>query len=164
MAKRVVGKLGRLALWLSPVFIVVASLLIAMPWLKQQSPALARALGEVGVIFVACYGIFVVLRQQRRLDEVHLASQGFANSHGWLWGGVATTLLLMVPPVMNWLVDLANSTARVRGAGSPEAAHHLAVQLAFFYGISLVMVVQGLGVCVASVVWWRRMGGLGEKS
>jgi len=164
VTKAVCGKFGRLALWLSPVVFVVAGLLIAMPWLKQQNPAIAKVVGEIGVIFVACYGIFIVLRQQRRMDEVHLASQGFANSHGWLWGGVATTLLLMVPPVMNWLVDRVDAMAKVRGAGSPEMTNHLAVQLAFFYGISLVMVIQGLGVCVASIVWWRRMGGFGERS
>jgi len=164
MTKRVVGKFGRLALLLLPVVFVVAGLLVAMPWVKQQNPAVAKFVGEVGVIFVACYGIFVVLRQQRRMDEVHLASQGFANSYGWLWGGVATIFLLLVPPVMNWLVDLVNATVKARGAGAPDTTNHLAVQLAFFYGISLVMLMQGLGVCVASVVWWRRMGGLGEKS
>jgi hypothetical protein len=164
MTNRVAGKFGRLALWLSPVVFVVITLLIALPWVRQQNPALARLVGEVGVIFVACYGIFIVLRQQRRMDEVHLASQGFANSYGWLWGGVATTLLLMVPPVMNRLVDLVNAMAKARGGGSPDMSNHLAVQLAFFYGISLVMVIQGLGVCVASVVWWRRMGGFGAKA
>jgi hypothetical protein len=154
-----VGKCGRFALWFSPVVFVIATMLVALPWVKLQSPAVARVLGEVGVIFVACYGIFIVLRLQRRMDEVHLASQGFANSYGWLWGGVATTLLLMMPPVMNWLVGLV--TAR---AGAADATNHLAVQLAFFYAISLVMLIQGLGVCIASIVWWRRMGGLGRTS
>src|SRR5215475_9103067 len=100
MTRSAFGKVGQLARWLSPVVIVVAGLLIAMPWVKQESPAVAKVVGEVGVILVACYGIFIVLRLQRRMDEVHLASQGFANSYGWLWGGVATTLLLMMPPVM----------------------------------------------------------------
>jgi hypothetical protein len=163
MRQRAVGKFGRLALWLMPIVLVLAVLAFALPWARQQNPVLARILG-VAVVFVACYGIYMVLRLQRRMDEVHLASQGFANSHGWLWGGVATTLLLMVPPVMNWLVDLVNGMAKVRGASPPEASSHLAVQLAFFYGISLVMLMQGLGVCVASIFWWRRMGGIGEKS
>ena len=43
-------------------------------------------------------------------------------------------------------------------------ANHRAVQVAFFYGISLAMVMQGLAVAVASFIWWRRMGGLGEHS
>ena len=159
MEKRVVGKCGRFALLFSPVVIALVVLAVAMPLVKQQSPAIAKALGEVGVVFVACYGIFIVLRQQRRMDEVHLASQGFANSYGWLLGGVATTLLLMLPPVMNWLIDLVNATAQARAGGSPDVTHHLALQLAFFYGISLVMVIQGLGVGIASFVWWRRMGG-----
>ena len=164
MTKREFGKFARLALLLSPVVLVAVSLFIALPWVKQKNPSVSKVVGEVGVIFVACYGIFIVLRQQRRMDEVHRASQGFANSYGWLWGGVATIVLLMVPPVMNWLVDRVDAMAKVRGAGSPEMTNHLAVQLAFFYGISLVIVMQGLGVCVASVLWWRRMGGFGERS
>jgi hypothetical protein len=164
VTKRVVGKLGRLVLWLWPLVFGVVALIAMAPWVKQQHPAVAKVLGEVGVIFLACYGIFMVLRQQRRMDEVHLASQGFANSYGWLWGGVATTLLLLVPPVMTWLIDLVDTMVRMRGSGAPEVSNRLAVQLAFFYGVSLVMLMQGLGVCVASVVWWRRMGGLREKS
>ena len=163
MKQRSVGKFGRIALWFLPVVLVVGALVVAMPWAKQEHPALAKIL-EVGVIFVACYGIFMVLRLQRRMDEVQLASQGFANSYGWLWGGVATVLLLMVPPVMNWLVELVNGMVKVRVAGPPDRANHLAVQLAFFFAISLVMLMQGLSVCVASIFWWRRMGGLGEKS
>ena len=69
-------------------------------------------------------------------------------------------LLLMVPPVMNCLVDLVN----VRGTGSPDVSNHFAVRLAFFGGTGLVMVMQTLAFVVASVVWQRRMAGFGEQS
>jgi len=167
MTKRVVGQFGRLVLLFLPFVIVVAGLVVAMPWVRQQNPEVAKVLGAVGSMVVMGYGLFMaftVLRWQRRLDEVQVASQGFANSYGWILGGIATALLLMVPPVMNWLVDLVNAMVTVAGTGSPDMTNHRAVQLAFFHGISLVMLMQGLGVVVASVVWWRRMGGLGEHS
>ena len=164
MTKPLFGKLRRLALWLSPAVLLVAALLVAMPWVKEQSPQVAKGLAQAVVMLLACYGVFVVLRQQRRLDEVQIASQGFANSYGWLFGGVATTVLVMMPPVMNWLVDLVDAMAKGRAGGSPDMTDHLAVRLAFFYAISLVMLVQGLGVCIASVLWWRRMGGTAENS
>ena len=102
MRKRVIGQFGRLALWFLPFAIAVAGCVVAMPWVKQHNPVLATILGTVGAIFVMGYSLFMasmVLRWQRRLDEVQIASQGFANSYGWVWGGVAAGLLLMVPPV-----------------------------------------------------------------
>ncbi|MBS0394065.1 MAG: hypothetical protein JSR54_05520 [Proteobacteria bacterium] len=158
MKGTVLGHAGGFTRRLLLLAALIAGLLVAVPWLQAQHPALAKALGSAGVLAVAGYAISLILRRQRRMDEVHLAGQGFASSYGWIWGGVATTLLLMLPPVMNRLVDLVTARAGGISTGSPGATEHLAVHLAFFYAISLVMVVQGLGVCVASFVWWRRMG------
>jgi hypothetical protein len=164
MTERVVGKFGRLALWLSPVVIVVAGFLVAMPWVKSQNPVVIEVLSAVAAIFVMGYSLFLGERQSRRLDEVQIASQGFASAHGWVWGGMAAMLLLMVPPVMNWLVDLANAVVNVLGSGSPDMTNQGAVRLAFFFGVTLVMVMQTLGIIVATVIWWRRMGGIGKQS
>jgi hypothetical protein len=159
MTKRVVGKFGRLALWFSPNVIVLAGFVVAIRWMKPN-PVIAEVLSAVAAIFVMGYSLFLGKRESRRWDEVQSASWGFASAHGWVWGGFATMLLLMVPPVMNWLVDLVN----VRGTGSPDMTNHLAVRLAFFCGTGLVMVMQTLAFVVASVVWQRRMGGFGEQS
>jgi hypothetical protein len=166
MTKWVIGQFGRLVLWFMPFVIMSVVFVVAMPWVTQQNPALAQVLRPVGAIVVMGYSLFMVLRVlkwQRRLDEVHLASQGFANSYGWILGGLATVLLFMAPPVMNWLVGLVNAAVSALGTGSPDVTNH-AVRLAFFVGISVVMLIQGLAVSVASLVWWRRMGGLGERS
>jgi hypothetical protein len=166
MRKRVVGKFGLLALGLLPLVVVAAGFRVAMPWM-QLDPARAAMLGTVAMIFVMGYGFFMatrVLRWQRRLDEVHIASQAFANSYGWVYGGLATTLLLMVPPVMSWVVSLAYSTANVPRISLPDMAADRAVRMAFFYGISLTLLVQGLVVSLASMIWWRRIGGLGKQA
>lgn len=166
MTKRVIGHFGRAVLWFMPFVIMCVGFVVAMPWLRQHNPALAEILRPVGATLVLGYAFFMVLRVlkwQRRLDEVQVASQGFANSYGWILGGLATVLLLLVPPVMNWLVGHVNAAVNALGAGSPDRTN-LAVRLAFFVSISLVMVIQGVAVSVASVVWWRRMGGLGERA
>jgi hypothetical protein len=156
MTKKVVRKFARLALRSSPVVIVVAGLFAALPWLKQQNPMVAAVLSGVAVIFVMGYMLFLGQRKHRRLDEVQIAHQRFANSHGWVWGGMATQLLLLVPPVRNWLVDLLNAVVNMLGARSPEEINHSAVPLALFCGVCLVMLMQSLGVIVAAVIWARR--------
>jgi hypothetical protein len=73
--------------------------------------------------------LFLGKRESRRWDEVQSASVGFASANSWVWGGFATILLLMVPPVMNWLVDLVNAVVQRAGHGSPDMTNHLAVRL-----------------------------------
>src|SRR3546814_9380280 len=75
------------------------------------------------------YALFISHRLQRHLDEVQIASAGFASSRGWVWGGMATVLLLAMPPVTNGLIDLANKLS----TGSPDMSDHGAVRLALFF-------------------------------
>src|SRR3546814_5133643 len=70
------------------------------------------------------YALFISHRLQRHLDEVQIASAGFASSRGWVWGGMATVLLLAMPPVTNGLIDLANKLS----TGSPDMSDHGAVR------------------------------------
>ena len=158
MKSRELGKVARLAQWLSPIVIVAA--FFAIWWLKQRNPAAASVLGPVAAISVMAYTTFLVTRQQRRLDEVQIASQGFANGHGLVYGASVTVLLLMVPPVANWLVDLVN----MQSTGSPDMSDRRAVGLAFVYGVCLVVAMQTLFGLVAAAAWWRRMGGMRERT
>ena len=158
MATKLLAKLGRTALRLSPV-VIMAACVFGVVWLKQQNAEVARIVGPVVAIFVMGYTLFITYRQQRRLDEVQIASQGFANTRGWVGGAFATVLLLMLPPVTNWLIDLVN----LQSTGSPDIPDRRAVRLAFIYGVCLVVAMQSLGVFVAAAIWWRRMGGMGER-
>jgi cobalamin synthase len=151
------GKIGRAALWLTPIVIVAA--FIALWWVKQQSPAAASVLAPVVGISLMVYVTLMSSRQQRRLDEVQIASQGFANTHGFVGGATVTVLLLMLPPVTNWLIDLVNT----QSTGSPDTLDRVTVRLAFIYGVCLVVAMQTLCGLVAAAIWWRRMGGVGER-
>lgn len=164
MTKRVAGKFGWLALWFSPIVIVPAGFAVGLLWMKPKNPVVVEVMTAVVVIFVLGYSHFLGKRESRRWDEVQRAGWGFASAHAG-WGYFATMLLLMVPPVMNWLVELVNAVVEHAGHHrlSPDVANHLAVQLAFWCGITLVMVMQALAHVVATVVWWRRMAG-GEQS
>lgn len=152
------AKIGRYALWFSPVVVVAGGFLVAIPWLKQQDDAFVLALTAAVSIFVMGYSLFVSHRLQQHLDEVQIASAGFATSRGWVWGAMATVALLLLPPVTNGLIDVANMLS----TGSPDVADRGAVHLALFFGVILVVLMQLASVILASAIWQRRMGG-GEE-
>jgi len=163
MTRRVVGRFGRLALGFSPVIIALAGFIGLFRWM-QPSPVAAGALTAVFAIFVLGYSLFLGNRESRRLDEVQRASLAFASANGWVWGGFATIVLLMVPAFMDGLVDLVNALASRHGNVPPDMTNHLAMRMAVSLGIVLVMVMQTLAIVVFSIVWHRRMGGSGESS
>jgi hypothetical protein len=158
MAMTLLEQIRRLALWLSPILIVAGFFWLRL--LKQEDPAAASVLGPVLTILLMGYVTVLTSRQQRRLDELQIASQGFANSHGWVAGAMITVLLLTLPPVTNWLVDLVN----MQSTGSPDLSDRRAVGLAVMWGVCLVVAMQTLCVFVAAAVWWRRMGGMRERT
>jgi hypothetical protein len=157
--------LGRVALWFSPIVFMVAGFFATLTWLKPQNPVLVELLTAAAAIFVLGYGMFLGKRQSEGWDEVERAGWGFASAH-WGWGYAATMVLFLVPPVMNGLINLMTAAAEHAGRHrlSPEALNHVAVQLAFWCGITLVLVMQTLAHIVATVVWWRRMGRSVERS
>ncbi len=161
MTTNPLGKSGRYALlWYSPAVIVVVGFFAALPWLVQQNDTFVLALTAAASIFVMGYGLFISHRLQRHLDEVQIASQGFASSRGFVWGAMATILLLIPPPVTNWLIDLANMLS----TGSPDMSDRGAVRLALFFGLILVVFIQSVALIAASAIWQRRMGGMRERS
>ncbi len=177
MAKSVVGKIGRGALWFSPVVIALAGFIAVTPWLTRHSPVATQVLSIAFGIFVLGYSLFIGYRMTRGMDEVQKAGAAFANSNGWVWGGFATILLLTMPPVMNWLIDAVNALAMPRtivgpaGTTSPRVAatvaffsRRAAITMAFEFGATLVLVIQTLAIVVFSVIWQRRMRGNAERS
>jgi len=164
MPGKVVGKFGRLALWFLPVVVVAAGFFATLWWLKP-SPAVAEVLTAVATIFVVGYSGFIGKRESQRWDEVQRAGWGFASAHAG-WGYFGTMVLFVLPPVMNWLVDLVNAVVEhaAHHRLSPDVANHVAVQLAFWFGITLVMLMQTLASVIATIVWWRRMGVSGEQA
>ncbi len=68
----------------------------------------------------------------------------------------------MLPPVTNWLIDLAD----VVTAGAPDipTRHRAALLLGLNFGFLLLVLVQMVCMVVASMIWQRRMSGTGEQT
>ena len=109
MAVDHVGKIGRWALW-SPV-VIVPALIALMPWVENDW--IAAVFG----IYVMGYSTSLAARVNRRLDEVQIAGQRFATTKAMTIGTFAAALVMLFPPSMNALQDLANSVFRPRIAG-----------------------------------------------
>jgi len=165
VATKLIGKFARLALWISPIIIVVAGGFPALGWAtRRQHPALVQGIAIGIPLFVIAYSSVLAKRVERLrpLDEVQVAGQGYAHTRGWAWGTMLTVVLLMVPPVQAGLIDGINALVNTTGA-PPSVANHLAMQIAIFGGISLLALAQWLCVLVVSAAWRRRMGGSGES-
>jgi hypothetical protein len=162
MTTRSLRKIGRQALLIAPIVIALVSFFAVLHWLKPRNATFVLVLSAVFAIFVMGYSNFIARRVQRTLDEVQIASQGFASFRAYVWGAGTTVLLLMLPPVTNCLIDLAD----VMTSGVPDMAtrHRAAVLLGLNFGLMLVVLMQFLFMIVASAIWQRRMGGMPEQS
>lgn len=153
MATMSLGKFARSALLFSPIPLAAAGFITALNVFKPQNKAMVLILSALMAIFVMVYAGFLARRVQRRMDEVQLASQAFSTAHGWVWGMGVTTLLLVVPPVTNPLIDLANWMA----TGSTGTTSRASMLVAIAFGYMLVVVMQTVCIAVASMIWERRM-------
>ncbi len=144
------AKIARCALLAAPLVIAPATFLALIPWLKQQPGAIALWAAAATAIFVMGYAIFLSARVSRRLDEVEIAGKRFATAQGWVIGIFAAGLVMVFPPAINALADLAIGI----GAGSPEKA----VRVAIVIGFVMVTILQTLGIFAASAWWGRRLG------
>jgi HAMP domain-containing protein len=151
MATRHLGQIGRWALLVSPIVIVPVAFIALEPWLDRQNGAISDVTAAACAIFVMGYSVFLAARVNRRLDEVQIAGQRFAQTKGMTIGIFAAVLVMIFPPSMNALVDLANTIA----AGSPDKA----VKYGIVLGYTLLMLLQGVGLVAVSIWWERRVFG-----
>jgi hypothetical protein len=94
MTTKSLGKISRQALLISPIVIALVSFFAVLHWLKPRNAAFVLVLSAVFAIFVMGYSNFIARRVQRTLDEVQIASQGFASFRAYVWGAGTTVLLL----------------------------------------------------------------------
>lgn len=146
--------IARRALLVAPIVAIPIAFFAAIPWLKQQDQTVALAIAGATAILVMGYSAVLAARATRRLDEVELAGQRFAQAQGWTIGIIAGGLVLVFPPAMNALTELANGLAGAMGDGSPEVA----VRTAIVIGFMMVIILQTLGMVAASIWWGRRLG------
>ena len=141
------GTIVRGVLWAAPAILVPALFLASLPWLDDQPEALSLGLAAAAAIFVMGYGIFLSARINRRMDEVEVAGLRYAQTKGMTIGMVAAVLVMMLPPAMNALADVANRI----GSGSSDEAAKLGITIGFV----MVVILQTLGQAGVSI-WWRR--------
>lgn len=151
MTTNIPAKIARCTLWFAPIIIVPAALLASLPWLKEQDNAISLGISAAVTIFVMSYAIFLSTRVNRRLDEVEIAGQRFAQTKGMTIGWIAAGLVMIVPPAMNGLVELATTI----GDGSPDRS----VRVGFVIGVMLVILLQTLAMAAGSVWWGRQLRG-----
>ena len=141
------GKTPRSALWFAPLVILPIVFFASVPWLRRQDDAISLGIAAAFAIFVMGYSHFLAARVNRGLDEVEIAGQRFAQTQGMMIGPFAAVLVMIFPPAMNALVELAHTIA----AGSPDKA----VKLGITMGFMLVVLLQTV-VMVAVSIWWGR--------
>lgn len=139
-------KAGRTLLWFAPIVIVPTAVFASLPWLRQQDQGVVFGVVGSASAFVLLYSFVLAERVNRRLDEVEIAGQRFAQTQGMTIGWAIAALVMLLPPSMNALVGLAQSLG-----GSPENAVRLGIALGFM----LVVVLQTL-VMFAAGIWWAR--------
>jgi hypothetical protein len=155
MTTKSLGRVGRRALWISPIVIAFFGFFAVLYWLRPHNTTFVLVLTAVMSIFVIGYSSFLARRMGRRMDEVQIASMEYASFHGGLAGMGVTLLLLLLPPFTNQLIDLADFlTAR---APDMVTRHRAAVLLALYFGFMLLVLMQTACKIVAAVVWERRM-------
>lgn len=152
MATKPLNTVVRFILLAAPVVIVVVGMILLKPWLKQQGDTLPLVVGAIAAIFVMAYSYYFASRHERSLDEVMLASQRFAYARGTETGWFIVPLLMLLPPVTNKLVDLAITMS----SGANDSIERSTVQMGILIGFMLVVTLQGLGMVIAGIVWWRR--------
>jgi hypothetical protein len=162
MTTKLLGKIGRSVLLISPIVIAVVGFFALLLWLKPRNATLVLLLTGVFSLFVIGYSNYLGRRAGRRMDEVQIASMGFASFRGYVWGAGTTVLLLLLPSLRNSLIDLADlMTAR---APDMITRHRAAMLMALYFGFLLLLLMQMVCMIVASVIWQRRMGGMPEQS
>jgi hypothetical protein len=162
MTTKAITRIGRGALLIAPIVIAIVGFFTVLLWLKPRNTTFVMVLTAVVSVFVMAYAHLLSRRVGRRMDEIQVASMQFASFHGWLWGTGTTILLLLLPPVTNPLIDLAD--AMTAGAQDMTTRHRAAVLLGFYIGFMLLVLMKTACTIVAASIWHRRMSATPERS
>lgn len=137
-------EIGLWVLKLSPIVIVPIALFALEPWISEEI-----TIGFPIVLMGYCLALAASVN--RRLDEVQITGQRIAQTKGMTIGTVAALLVIIFPPSIDALIDLAETIA----AGSADKAIRIGVVIGFM----LVVVLQTLAMFAVSIWWERRVYG-----
>lgn len=141
----------RAALEFLPLVLVPVAFLAISPWLKMIGGPMVSLVSAAAAIFVMGYANFYAFRRQRGLDEVQKASAGVAAQWGMPVGQAAFVLLLMLPPFIDFTTAVVT-----KFAGDPGTiVDRSVVVFAMTLGFCGVVLLQGIGMLVVNVIWWK---------
>lgn len=143
-------KMGRGALWILPVVLVVGAFLAAIPWLQTISQPIAILVTAAVVIFGTSYANYLSFRAMRRLDEVQKAGAAFAAQWGAPAGQAAFCLLLVLPPFQDFATAVVSKFAVHPGM----TVDRTAIVVSMALGLFVLVLLEAIGRVVVLKVWW----------
>jgi hypothetical protein len=144
-------EMGRGALWILPVVLVVGAFFAALPWLKTISQPVAILVTATVVIFAMSYMNYISFRAMRRLDEVQKAGAAFAAQWGAPAGQVAFGLLLVLPP----FIDVTTAVAHNFAVHSGMPGDRTVVVVSLALGLVVLVFLESIGRVVVHAIWWK---------
>jgi hypothetical protein len=133
--------------------LLVLALATAKPWLKTTIGSTTFDL-LVAVVAMAGmgYASYVAFRFHSGLDEVHKASAEFAARWSMPAGQVAFVLLLLLPPVKDFMTSLV---IEFGGPGPGMTVDRSVVVFAMVLGFMGVVMLQAIATVVLNAAWWK---------
>ncbi len=127
------------------------SVLIAIPWLKQQPDNFVFLYSGVAAAITVVAAFANSILFDRQLDEWQRTNARFSAQWGWAAGAGLMALLLSLPIFREWMVSVV---ADLADATNPDDT---LVILAFTFGFGGVVLVQGLCTTLLSIGWtyWK---------
>lgn len=127
------------------------SVLLALPWLKQQPDDFVFLYSGIAAAVTVIASLAFSVLHDRRLDEWERSNVRFSTQWGWACGSGLVALLLAVPPARDAIVALA---ADVVGAANPDDE---LVIIAFAFGFGGVVLAQTICTALMSIGWafWK---------
>jgi hypothetical protein len=144
-------KVGRGALWVLPLVLVVVAFLAATPWLQTIGQPIAILVAAAVVIFGTSYANYLSFRAMRGLDEVQKAGAAFAAQWGPPAGQAAFCLLLMLPPFQDFTIAVASKFAVHSGMTMDRTAIVVSLTL----GLFVLVLLEAIGRVVVLTIWWK---------
>ncbi len=127
------------------------SILVSIPWLKQQPDGVVFLLSGTAAALTVVASFVLAILHDRKIDEWERSNARFSSQWGWTTGAGLVALLLALPPFRDLIVSLVANLADV-----PNPDHKLVV-LAFTFGFGGVVLAQGVCTTLLALGWvfWK---------
>jgi hypothetical protein len=146
-------KMRRVVLGLLILGLLVVALAAAKTWLKTTiGGSMFNVVAAAATILAMGYANYLALRYHSGLDEVHKASAEFAARWSMPAGQAAFVLLLLLPPVKDFMTSLV---IEFGGPGPGMTVDRSVVVFAMALGFVGVVMLQAIASVVFNMLWWK---------